>query len=163
MMSTRSLRASGGRTPGTTWCFSGAAKSVGGSGGGTCAACAEAAADRPSCAVVCMRLTIAISLAVTARLCAWLASSSAAALDWMARLSESKNRFAGSRFWFCAWRTIGCVTSIWRARTTSAWSASSSSAETKLAVWKTVAMGETMLPPASGGDLKKISALWSWR
>ena len=52
---------------------------------------------------------------------------------------------------------MGCVTSIWRARTTSACSASSSSAEMKEADWKTVAMGEQMLPAASGGLRKKTS------
>jgi hypothetical protein len=52
---------------------------------------------------------------------------------------------------------MGCVTSIWRARTTSACSASSSSAEMKDADWKTVAMGEQTLPAASGGLRKKTS------
>ena len=52
---------------------------------------------------------------------------------------------------------MGCVTSIWRARTTSAWSASSSSAEMKEADWKTVAMGEQTLPAASGWLRKKTS------
>ena len=51
----------------------------------------------------------------------------------------------------------GCVTSIWRARTTSACSASSSSAEMKEADWNTVAMGEQTLPAASGWLRKKTS------
>ena len=62
-----------------------------------------------------------------------------------------------------ATRCIGCVTSSWRARTTSACSASSSSAEMKEADWNTVAMGEQMLPAESGGDLKKTSLEKSWR
>ena len=92
-----------------------------------------------------------------ARLEAWLASSSAVAEACTARLSLSKNRLTGSRFWLPWTRDMGCVTSICRARTTSACSASSSSAEMNEADWKTVAMGEHTLPATSGAVLKKIS------
>ena len=107
--------------------------------------------------VVCSRLMVAIILAWIARFCATAASSSAVAEAWTARLSESKNRLAGSRFCAPCVRLMGCVTSIWRARTTSACSANSSSAEMKEADWKTVAMGEQTLPAASGGLRKKTS------
>ena len=102
---------------------------------------------------------ICIILACVARLCACATSSSALAEAWTARLSLSKKRFAGSRFWLPTCRTAGCVTSICRARTTSACSASSSSAEMNEADWKTVATGEHMLPAMSGGVLKKTSEL----
>ena len=74
-----------------------------------------------------------------------------------ARDSESKKRLAGSRFCEPVVRVCGCVTSSWRARTTSACSASSSSAEMNEADWKTVATGEQMLPAASGSCRKKTS------
>ena len=64
--------------------------------------------------------------------------------------SESKKRLAGSRFCEPCVRVMGCVTSIWRARTTSACRANSSRAEMKEADWKTVAMGEQTLPPGVG-------------
>ena len=63
----------------------------------------------------------------------------------------------GSKLAAVACLAAGCVTKSCRARTTSACSASSSRAEMKLADWKTVAMGEQMLPAASGGVLKKTS------
>ena len=137
-------------------------KSQGGTAGGTCEVPPATAPcpgrSRPVAgSVVCMRLIMFMSLAVMARLCACAVSSSALAEACTARLSESKNRLAGSRLGLPCWRCAGCVTSIWRARTTSACSASSSSEEMKLADWKTVAMGEQMLPAASGGVLKKTS------
>ena len=98
-----------------------------------------------------------IIAAWSAREPACAASSSAVAEAWTARDSESKKRLAGSRFCEPCVRVMGCVTSIWRARTTSAWSASSSSAEMNEADWKTVAMGEQMLPAASGGCRKNTS------
>ena len=98
MRSTRSLRASGGRTPGTTCCLSGQAKRLGGSAGGTCAGTVDEPPGRPLWSVVCSRLMVAIILACMARFCATAASSSAVAEAWTARDSESKKRLAGSRF-----------------------------------------------------------------
>ena len=95
--------------------------------------------------------------ACSASPCACAASSSAVAEACTARLSESKKRLAGSRFCEPCVRVCAWVTSSWRARTTSACSASSSSAEMKEADWKTVAMGEQMLPAASGWLRKKTS------
>ena len=64
MRSTRSERASGGRTPGTTCCRSGQANKLGGSGGGTCAGTDELPVGRaPAMSVVCNRLMVAIILA----------------------------------------------------------------------------------------------------
>ena len=158
MRSTRSERASGGRTPGTTCWRSGQVNNCGGIGGGTCVTPPEAAGrSRPDWSVVCMRLIICMSLAVVARFCACAVSSSDAADACTARDSLSKKRLLGSRFWLPWLRFAGCVTSSCRARTTSACSASSSSDEMKEADWKTVATGEQMLPAASGCDLKKSS------
>ena len=129
-------------------------------GGGTCAGAVDGPGAPPGCCtalVVCSRLMICIILACVASEDACCASSSAVAEACTARLSESKKRLAGSRLLLPATLGIGCVTSSWRARTTSACSASSSSAEMKEADWNTVAMGEQMLPAASGGDLKKTS------
>ena len=116
MRSTRSERASGGRTPGTTvwrsglcsrgvlcervhlgwgfarW-FSHQVNSCGGIGGGTCVTPPEAAGrSRPVWSVVCIRLIICINLAVVAKFCAWAVSSSDADDACTARLSESKKR-----------------------------------------------------------------------
>ena len=126
--------------------------------GGTCAGTADEPPGRPPfVSVVWSRLIVAIILAWMARFCATAASSSAVAEACTARDSESKKRLAGSRFWEPCVRVAGCVTSIWRARTTSACNASSSSAEMNEADWKTVAIGEQMLPAESGWLRKKTS------
>ena len=129
MMSTRSLRASGGRTPGTTCCRSGQANKV----GGRAAARASTATHRPrrlGSALVVWVVDLAHHRRLEPEGPRLAASSSAVAEAWTARDSESKKRLAGSSS-AALRRVMGCVTSVWRARTTSAWSASSSRAEMK--------------------------------
>ena len=92
--STKSERASGGRTPGTTVCLSGTENIRGGSSGGTAGLRTAGSIGRPEASVVWIRLSIWHRRTERLSDSACCASSSAVAADCSARLSESKKRSA---------------------------------------------------------------------